>query len=70
MGNWSSKLDITNNALIIEATDPTNKANKLATLQNQIAQAMAGGTWTGTGGITSSTVAASSNHSSLGRRGG
>ena len=61
-GNWSSKLDITNNALIIQATDPTDKANKIATLQNQIAQAMNGGTWTGTGGITSSTVAASSTH--------
>ncbi len=59
---WGAKLDITNNTLIIQATDPTDKANKIATLQNQIAQAAAGGTWTGTGGITSSTVAADSTH--------
>ena len=57
-------IDLTTNALIVEATDPVDKAAKIATLLQAVAQAQNGSnnTWTGIGGITSSTVAADSTH--------
>lgn len=64
--NWTSTLDITSNALIVETGDPIyptdtqayEKANQIPRLLNQIQSARSAltGPWTGTG-ITSSTVA-------------
>ncbi len=56
---FTGRLDITDNVLILEAADPTDKASKIAYLQSAIQSGYNGtaGAWTGTG-ITSSTVAA------------
>ena len=56
-GQFTGQLDITNNAFILEATDPTDKAAKIAFLQSAVLSGSNGGTWTGEG-ITSSAVAA------------
>ncbi len=53
-------LDITNNPLIVEATNPADKAAKIAALQTDVQSGESSGTsgpWTGVG-VTSSTVAA------------
>jgi hypothetical protein len=55
---WTSKLDLTNNDMIIDFTAPNSP---LATIQNQIKSAFAGGSWNGNG-IASSSAAASGVH--------
>lgn len=55
----STALDLANNPLIVEATDPTDKSTKIAALRALLQSAQSGpaGPWTGPG-ITSSAVAA------------
>jgi hypothetical protein len=59
-GAYDAHLDLTNNALVLETIDATNKAAKIAELKLAIASAHAGGTWTGKG-LTSSTIPATPN---------
>jgi autotransporter-associated beta strand protein len=54
-GNWTSKLDLTNDSLVVHGGD-------LGTVTNQVQQGFAGGTWQGSFGITSSTAAADATH--------
>ena len=59
--NWTGKLDLNNNALILNTTGATgNQASVLSTLIAEVKEAQNGtnNNWTGVGGITSSTVAA------------
>jgi len=52
---WTAKLDVTNNAFIVDYTG----ASPLAAIQNQIQNGRSGGSWTGNG-ITSSIAAGNS----------
>ncbi len=58
--NWTGKLDLKNNSLIIEAEGSANKAAALIALQNQILSGSRNN-WTGNG-ITSSSAAADPKH--------
>jgi len=53
--NWTGKLDLTNNALILTNVSPAEKTANLPAVQNQLLTGIAGGLYTGEG-ITSSTV--------------
>ncbi len=54
-GHWTGLLDLTNNTLVVHG-------GSLASITNQVAQGYSGGTWQGSGGITSSTAAADTSH--------
>jgi hypothetical protein len=56
-----SKLDMTNNDLVVHNASSTAAAAELTQITSQIKNGFNGGSWTGLGGITSSTAAASSN---------
>ncbi len=58
-GTYTGTLNVTDNAFVLEAMDPADKANKIAMLQSAVQSGYNGtaGAWTGTG-ITSSAVAA------------
>jgi autotransporter-associated beta strand protein len=56
--HWTGTLDITSNAMDVQNGSPT----VLATITNQVKQGYSGGTWQGSGGITSSTAAADTAH--------
>jgi hypothetical protein len=53
--NWTGKLDLTDNALILSAADAAAQTALMAQVRNQITSGSAGGTWTGNG-ITSSSL--------------
>jgi hypothetical protein len=53
--SWTGHLDLANNSLDLES-------GTLSTVTNQVKQGYAGGTWQGTGGITSSAAAGDSTH--------
>jgi autotransporter-associated beta strand protein len=55
--SWTGKLDLNNNALDVSASSAS-----ISTITNQVKQGYAGGTWQGSGGITSSAAAADSTH--------
>jgi autotransporter-associated beta strand protein len=54
-GSWTGKIDLGNNDLIAHN-------GSIGQLTNQVAQGYAGGSWQGSGGITSSTAAAQTAH--------
>jgi hypothetical protein len=63
--NWTGKLDITNNALVLQTSGPADKSAKIPALRNQIASGENSGVdgpWTGVG-ITSSSIATDPNTS-------
>lgn len=55
-GAWTGKLDLTDNALIVNSPDSASQAALLTTIIDQVASGNAGGTFNGPG-ITSSTLA-------------
>jgi autotransporter-associated beta strand protein len=52
---WTGKIDLNNNDMVV-------RGGVIATLTNQVAMGYAGGTWQGTGGITSSMAANDNTH--------
>jgi hypothetical protein len=54
-GNWTGKLDLANNDMVI-------RNGNLAQLANQVAQGFHNGAWNGSGGISSTTAASNSTH--------
>ena len=63
--NGGGMLDIHLQALVIQATDASDKQAKINQLNNLISQGFNGGTWTGNG-ITSSTAAGNPTHLAIG----
>ena len=62
---YSGKFDITNAALIEEASDPTDKTNKISDLNAAITSGSNSATWTGNG-LTSATAAGDPAHLGIG----
>jgi fibronectin-binding autotransporter adhesin len=57
-GAWQGSMDLSANDMIVHNASTTAAATELATITDQIKQGYNNGTWTGTGGIKSSTAAA------------
>jgi fibronectin-binding autotransporter adhesin len=62
---FTGMLNLNDNRLIVEASDSTDKGNKMAALTALLKSGSSGGTWTGTG-ISSSTAAADPGHLAVG----
>jgi hypothetical protein len=59
---WTGRIDVTNNAIIIDVADPTlGGTDQLSLQENRLKQGFAGGSWNGNG-ISSSTAAANPGH--------
>jgi autotransporter-associated beta strand protein len=59
-GAWSGKIDLTNNALVLQTTGAADKTAEIATLQSLITSGSNSGQWNGPG-LTASTVATTPN---------